>query len=190
MKIETQLRREAGESIVLAGVSTAVAKPRGRPRIAYRLRVGSEKDVKLLRRRSVPLFLMTDASVQKLGYPSMFPPRLFVAADLIDSVESVFRTFPVRDRDALSAPGIEEIVTFLLVADPLASRAVLRRNARAVNPHELYRRVVNAGPPAEEIATEMRLHDFVPFLPWAGTPMSLNDARWIDRNDPTPPAPL
>jgi hypothetical protein len=184
MRLETAVYREPGEHPLPREVAIPVAKPTHRPRTEYRLRVQSEDDVDTLRRRRLPLYLLTDERVRELGYLVHFPPRLYIPSEIADDVESPFRVFPYRDADALSSPGVPETVAMLLVSDPIGARVVLRLAVTRIPISEVYRRVVNAGPSVVEMATQMRLQDFVPSLPRIGTPMSAADARWLDRNEP------
>ena len=138
MRLESALFREPGEHPLPRGMLTPAPKSRGRPREESHPQVQSPRDVELLRRRGVPLALLTSDWVTENGYPEKFRPLLFVYADLAKQVQSCYRVVPVRDRDALRQPGFEEFVTFLLKVDTLAARAVVLRNQGKYNPRELY----------------------------------------------------
>ncbi len=182
MRLESALFREPGEHPLPRGMLTPAPKSRGRPREVYRPQVRSPEDVRLLRRRGVPLALLTSDWVTENGYPEKFRPLLFVYADLANQVQSRYRVVPVRDRDALREPGFEEFVTFLLKVDTLAARAVVLRNQGKFNPTELYRRVRNEG--LERLATKVRLQEFVPGLPVVGEQLPEADLAWVERNNP------
>lgn len=158
---------------------------RGRPRAEYRPRVRSAEDVDRLRRHGVPAVLLTPEWVTHSGYPVHFRPWLVVSEKLASRVTSDYRVLPVKDEDALRAPGLAELITFLLRFDPLAARVIAHRNRRRLDPNELYRRVRNEG--LERPATKVRLQDFAPALPTEGTPLPRDELRWVERNNPTLP---
>lgn len=182
MRLETTLVREPGEHPLPRTMRSSIPIPRGRPRTRYRPRVRSARDVERLRRRRLPVFLLTDDWVTQNGYPVRFRPWLAVSRAIASSVDSEFRILPLRDEDALATPGLPELVTMLLRFDPLAARAVATRNRDRLDPNELYRRVRNEG--LERAATKVRLQEIVPALPVVGEPLPLEDVRWVDENNP------
>jgi len=183
MRLETTVHRNAGERPPPRSLATPVAKPKGRPRLDYEFRVRTEGDVDRLRRRGLPVVLLKSDWVTANGYPEKFRPLLFTHEGFRPRlVESRFRVVPVRDADALRAPGFPEFVTFLLKVDTLAARAVLTRNRGRFDPNEVYRRVRNEG--LERLATKVRLQDVVPALPVVGVPLPAEDLAYVERNNP------
>ncbi|MCI4348796.1 MAG: hypothetical protein L3J93_01055 [Thermoplasmata archaeon] len=182
MKLETGIVREAGEHALPRTMTAPVRRGPGRPKMRYRPVIRSAKDVDRLRRRRIPVFLLTQEWVTRCGYPVRFQPWLAIPETLAGSVDSAFRLLPVRDADALREPGLPELVAFLLRTDPLAARAVATRNRRALDRHELYRRVRNEG--LERPATRIRLQQLAPSLPRIGEPLPLEDLQWVDENNP------
>lgn len=182
MKVEASLFREPGERPFPREMLLPASKSRGRPKREYRPRIRSEADVDQLRRHGVPALLLTSEWVTKLGYPVRFRPWLVLPEELSSKVSSEFRILLVKDGAALRDPGMEELVTLLLRFDPLAARVVAQRNRRQLDPSELYRRIRNEG--LERAATKVRLQEFAPNLPTVGTPLSRDELRWIERNNP------
>ncbi len=182
MRLETSLVREPGERPLPSAMRGRTRHAPGRPRERYRPRVRTPEDVARLRRRHVPVYLLTDEEVGRAGYPVRFPPWLAVAESIAGSVESDFRVLPVRDPASLVDPGLPELVTLLLRTDPLAARAVAIRNRGRLDPLELYRRVRNEG--LERTATRVRLQEVAPAIPEVGVRLPARDLRWVDRNNP------
>jgi hypothetical protein len=182
MQLETRLFREPGERPLPAEMAGQPARGRGRPRLEYRPFVRTASDVARLRRRHVPVVLLTSEWVTRSGYPVTFRPWLVVPGRLASQLRSEYRTLPVRDEDALADPGVIELVTFLLRFDPLAARVVAVRNRRHLNPHELYRRVRNEG--LERPATKVRLQELSPAIPRVGPSLPAEELQWIERNNP------
>ncbi len=182
MQIETTLRREPGERPLPLEMRAPQPHPRGRPRAEYRPRIRSPHDVRRLRRRKVPAFLLTAEWVSQSGYPVKFRPWLVLPERLAPKVSSEYRILPVRDEEAIATPGIVELVTLLLRFDPLAAWVVARRNRERLDPNELYRRVRNER--LERAATKVRLQEFAPALPVEGEPLPAEELEWIERNNP------
>jgi hypothetical protein len=151
--------------------------------VRYRPVVRSARDVERLRKRHVPLFLVTDRWVTESGYPTQFRPWLAVAEALAGALESEYRLLPVRDAGALQDPGLPELIAFLLRFDPLAARAIALRNRARIDAHELYRRIRNEG--LERAATRVRLQEVAPSVPEIGEPLPLEDLQWTDENNPS-----
>jgi hypothetical protein len=182
MKLEESLLREPGERALPPEMRVSPPRSPGRPRAEYRPRVRSASDVAWLRRHRVPAFLLTSERVTESGYPVRFRPWLAVPEGLAGKVTSEFRLLPVRDADLLRDPGPAEIVTLLLRFDPLAARVVAVRNRRALDPHELYRRIRNEG--LERAATKVRMQEFAPALPRLGSSLPREELRWVEKNNP------
>lgn len=184
VRVESRLLREPGERALPRAMRMPKPRSRGRPRETYWPRVRSAEDVQYLRRHRVPAFLLTPELVTHLGYPVRFRPWLALPEKLAVNIVSEFRILPVKDEESLRAPGVVELVSFLLRFDPLAARLVAQRNRRVLDPHELYRRIRNEG--LERPATKVRLQDFAPALPRVGTSLPREELRWIERNNPSP----
>lgn len=182
MRLERHLVRELGERAPPPGQFERVRTRRGRPRARYRSIVRSVEDVRRARRRHVPVFLLTDRWVTECGYPVRFSPWLVVPEGLDEAVSTEYRMLKIRDTDSLVAPGLPELVTFLLRFDPLAARAVATRNRRALDLHELHRRVRNEG--LERAATRIRLQQVAPSIPVVGESLPQEDLEWVDLNNP------
>ena len=182
MKLEGSLVREPGERPLPKEMRLKPARSRGRPRVEYRPRVRSPEDVERLRRHRVPAFLLTSEWVTAHGYPVRFQPWLAVPEELAGKITSDYRILPVRDEEALRAPGFAELLTLLLRFDPLAAWVVAVRNRKRIDPHELYRRVRNEG--LERAATKVRFQEFAPALPKVGAALPKEELRWIERNNP------
>ena len=187
MRLEAGLFREPGERALPSEMVVRPNRSRGRPRAEFHPRVRSVEDVELLRRHRVPALLITSEWVTQHGYPVHFQPWLAVPEELAGKVTSDFRILPVKDEDALTAPGIAELVTLLLRFDPLAARVVAKRNRSNLDPHELYRRVRNEG--LERAATKVRLQEFAPAIPKTGESLPREELRWIEKNNPATEAP-
>jgi hypothetical protein len=182
MQVESRLVREPGERPLPREMRAPTPRSRGRPRTVYRPRIRSPRDVDRLRRRRIPAFLLTSEWVSRSGYPVRFRPWLVVPEALASTVSTEYRVLPVKDGDALRAPGVEELITLLLRFDPLAARVVAVRNRRALNSNELYRRIRNEG--VERAATKVRLQEFVRSLPRVGEALPREELRWIEKNNP------
>lgn len=182
MRIEASLLREPGEHPLPQSLRAASLPTRGRPRIRYTPRVESVTDVRCLRRRGIPVYLVTDEWVTRSRYPVRFEPWLAVPQELSGSLQTHLRLLPVRDWDALRHPGLPELVAWLLKFDPLAARAVAVRNRESLDRLELYRRIRNEG--VEREATRVRLQQIVPELPQVGESLPAEDLDWSDRNNP------
>ena len=182
MRVEGHLLREPGERPLPAEMLERASRPRGRPPADYRPVVRSARDVERLRRHGVPLFLLTPEWVSRSGYPVQFRPWLAVSAALASRVSSQFRLLPVQDADSLRAPGVVELIAWLLRFDPIAARVVAVRNRDRLDPHELYRRVRNEG--LERAATKIRLQELSPAIPRIGDSLPAEELRWMERNNP------
>jgi len=182
MRLESGLFREPGERPLPSALLERVERRRGRPRLEYRPRFENPRDVEQLRRLGVPAVLVTPEWVRASGYPVRFQPWLAVPEGLADKFATAYRILPVRDADALRAPGIVELIALLLRFDPLAARVVARRNRGRIDPNELYRRVRNEG--LERAATRVRLQEIAPAIPVVGEALPREELRWVERNNP------
>jgi hypothetical protein len=182
VQLETRILREPGERPLPRRMLQAEARSRGRPRAQYRPVVRTPRDVDQLRRRRLPVFLLTSEQVSRSGYPVRFAPWLAVPERLHGQISSSYRTLPVRDEESLRAPGVVELVAMLLRFDPLAARVVASRNRARLDPDELYRRVRNEG--LERAATRVRLQQFSPSIPRVGPMLPMDELTWIEKNNP------
>ncbi len=96
MKAESVLFREPGERLLPPNVLVQIRSVRGRPPLEFRLRVRCPEDVEVLRRKNLPLYLLTSETVTALGYPIRFPPELVVARSLLSALETEYPDNPVR----------------------------------------------------------------------------------------------
>lgn len=76
MEQRLDLYRTPGERPLPKGLVEPVRKRGGRPKLPVGLHVRTGQDVELLRRRNVPVRLLTPESVSDAGYPMIFEPRL------------------------------------------------------------------------------------------------------------------
>ncbi len=182
MRIGATLLREHGERSLPHRMLTSTTRGRGRPPKEFRPLVRSVEDVEMLRRRHVPVLLLTSEWVSRSGYPVQFRPWLALPERLVPSVLSDFRVLSVRDEECLRDPTVVELVTLLLRFDVLAARVVAARNRANLDPNELYRRVRNEG--LESAATKVRLQEFSPAIPVVGRRLSRRELAWIERNNP------
>jgi hypothetical protein len=182
MHLEGSVLRELGERPPPADLFRPAVRRRGRPRVEYHVVVRTAEDAAALRRRGLPVHLLTSDWVSGHGYPVEFRPWLVVPERIARKVTSAFRILPVRDEEAVRSPGLEEIIAFLLRFDPIAARLVAVRNRRSIDPHELYRRIRNEG--VEGAATRVRLQEFSPAIPRVGRSISRNELAWLEKNNP------
>lgn len=182
MRIETAFTR-TGEDRT-PSVFRPVRSTRGRPPIAYRLRINGPKDVEVARRSGAAVALLDSALVTALGYPMAFPPVVVVAAGVASAIDSTLPIVPFVSEAAVRAPRIEDIALALLEVDPIAARAVLERNREAVDPTYLAKRVLQED--REVAACRVRFFDLAPLIPRIGTPLpAVSLARHLRKNPPS-----
>jgi hypothetical protein len=182
MRLEASVVRGPGERTPPAALLRPATRHRGRPRVEYCPTVQSPQDAEALRRRGLPVHLLTSEWVSQHGYPVEFRPWLVVPEHIVGKVSSAFRILPVLDEDAVRNPGLEEMIAFLLHFDSIAARLVAVRNRRMLDPHELYRRIRNEG--VDSSATRVRLQEFSPAIPRVGTSISRRELAWLEKNNP------
>src|SRR6202521_2543717 len=83
------------------GLVEVVRRRGGRPRAPVVLHVRTIQDVETLRRRNVPLRLLTPESVSEAGYPVTFEPRLVLPRSLVSQVISELRVLAVKNDDTV-----------------------------------------------------------------------------------------
>lgn len=166
MKAESVLFREPGERLLPPNVLVQIRSVRGRPPLEFRLRVRCPEDVEVLRRKNLPLYLLTSETVTALGYPIRFPPELVVARSLLSALETEYRTIPFVSEEAVIRPRIEDVALAFLTLRPIASRVLLERNRHEVDPTYLLKRVLTEN--LEAPATYARFFDLAPALPHVG----------------------
>ena len=184
MEARLSLYREEGERPLPKDLVEKAARRGGRPKVPPTLLLHTARDVERLRRRKVPLFLVSPDKVTEEGYPMDFEPRVALPAGLTAQVKSDLKLLLVRDEETLRDPGLETLAALMLRVDKLAARALVVRNRKRVRPSELYRVVVNEG--LEREATRVRFQDFASELPVVGTPLPARDLAWVMRNNPAP----
>jgi hypothetical protein len=182
VRLGSTLLRTPGEHPPPNDLLRPAVRRRGRPRVEYVATIRTPEDAISLRRRGLPVYVLTSDWVSRHGYPVEFRPWLVVPERIANKVTSAFRILPVRDEDAVRDPGLEETVTFLLRFDPVAARLVAVRNRRNLDAHELYRRVRNEG--VEAAATRVRLQEFSPAIPRVGSSISRSELAWLEKNNP------
>jgi|HubBroStandDraft_1064217.scaffolds.fasta_scaffold42377_3 hypothetical protein len=163
---ESFLVRAPGERLPPTELLIPIHKGRGRPTVEYRLKVHRHEDVELLRRKHLPLYLLTSERVTALGYPIRFPSELVVSRSLLSAVETSYRTIPFVSEAAVARPRIEDIALAFLTLRPIAARVLLERNRAEVDPNYLLKRVLTEN--LEEPASYARLFDLAPALPRTG----------------------
>ncbi len=169
MKLESAFVNDAGKHPLPARMTIPLSKPTGRPRLEYRLRVESEDDARLVRRRGQPLFALTAKEVTKLGYPIRFPSRLVVARSILPLVESSLGTIPFASDEAARSPRPEDIAIAMLRFDMVGARALVDRNPDW-DAMYLTRRIWEENLVSR--ATFVRLFERLPYLPREGETIS------------------
>lgn len=175
------LTRPAGESHRAPAVFVPEERRPTRPKIRYRARLDSAADVEAARRERLPVYLLTPEIVSAFRYPSRFPPRLLVAREVSDAVDSTYRRIEFLRRDAAWAPRFEDVVVAMLRVDPLAARALVKRNPGLLDPERLLVRVIEEDAARE--ATFVRLQEFSPSIPAVGEPIAAKALERSDRNN-------
>jgi hypothetical protein len=163
--------------------SVFVPEPRvtHRPPTRYTVRLRNVADVDSARKAKVPLFLLTDHSMERLRFPMRFPPVLFAAATHRAAVDAPWIVMestapPSKTRD-------EDLITYLLKLDPLAARAILDRNVQRLDLDYLTLRITEERLNVQ--ATRVRMQDRLPKLVTLGESLpkhALN--RVLARNRP------
>ena len=147
----------------------------------YTIRLRNEADVETARKAKVPVFLLTDRSMERLRYPMKFPPILFAAATYRAAVEAPW--IVMESTSPPSKPRDEDLLTYLLRLDPLAARAVLDRNIQRLDRDYLTLRITEERLNAR--ATRVRMHDRLPKLITIGDSLPKQQLnRVLARNRP------
>lgn len=181
MDVSVCLTRPAGESRRVPSVFVAEERPHTRPKVRYRARLNSAAEIAVARQNGLPVYLLTPEIVSAFRYPTRFPARLLVAREISSAVDSALRRIEFVRREAAQSPRFEDIVVAMLWIDPLAARAMVRRNPELVDPVRLLVRTVEEN--AERPATLVRLGEFAPGIPDVGEPISMKALERSDRNN-------
>jgi hypothetical protein len=164
MIVEETFRRDPTEKAATPSIFVAEPKVSHRPTTRYRsVRIRTKEDVETARRAGLPLTLLEPATVERLGYPLSFRPRLLLPRSFESAVETTFRRLTFSDPTAAKNPTIEDIVVAMLSIDALGARRIAYENRNAIDPVRLLKRVL-----AEDLegrAFEVRLGDFAPGIP-------------------------
>lgn len=182
MERRLEFFRVTGERALPTHLVEPVKRRGGRPKRAVQVRVRSPQDVETLRRRKLPLFLLSSDEVTAEGYPIIFEPRLVLPESMVSQVHTTLRLLPVRNEATARDASLETLATVMLRVNTLAARALLERNRPRVRPGELYRAVMNEG--LARAATKVRFQDFAKELPLEGPQLSVGDLRWVMQNNP------
>jgi hypothetical protein len=129
----------------------------------------------------LPVYLLTQEVVSAFRYPTRFPPRLLVAREVSPAVDSGFRRIEFARREAAMSPRFEDVIVAMLRIDPLAARALARRNPDLLDPVRLLVRVIEED--ATRQATFVRLQQFAPGIPPVGEPIPARALERSDRNN-------
>jgi hypothetical protein len=181
MDATVSLHRPAGESHRVPSVFVPEERPRTRPKTRYRARLNLAADVEVARKEGLPVYLLTPEIISAFRYPIRFPPRLLVAREVSPAVDSAFRRIVFNRREAAASPRFEDLVVAMLEVDPLAARALVKRNPDLLDPVRLLVRVVEEN--AERPATLVRLHEFAPGIPKVGEAIRAEALSRSDRNN-------
>ncbi len=150
----------------VAAVFVAEERRRQRPKTRYRAHLWTPEDVEEARREQLPVYLLTPEIVSAFGYPVRFPPRLLVAREVAQAVDSTFAKIEFASREGVAAPRLEDVIVAMLRVDPLAARALARRNPELLDPQRLLVRVIEEQ--AQREATFVRLQEVAPAIPRTG----------------------
>lgn len=164
MRADLTLVREPSDRGLPRSIFVPVERAPHRPILRFqRLNVESRDDVRVARRAGLPLSLLDPDTIERLGYPLSFQPRLIVDRGLIALVRSRFRVIPFSDPGAAKEPGIEDLVVAMLSIDSLGARRIAHDHRSEIDPVRLLKRVLAEN--MERRAFEVRLDEFAPGLP-------------------------
>ncbi len=181
MEAVTFAYRRPGEAPLPAEVFVPVRAPAHRPRVPHRVRIRTREAVEVARRRGLPVYVLTGETPTRYHYPMRLGPVLFTTDAWKTSIDTPFPTYVYRDERALQAPNFEDLVTMTTAIDPVAGRAMLRRNPGAFDPDRLAIAIVREG--LVRWATALRFQEFAPAIPRIGTPERLRVLRRTDREN-------
>ena len=167
MRLDTRLIRSDRDKRIPARLLRTEAKESHRPRNRYRLVIRSASDAQNAVRARLPVFPIRDEMVTMLGYPMTFPTFIVVPRVARSAIESDLPVVEFLSEQAVSNPRIEDVMIAMLRFDPLAARALIRRNLDLLDKTYLAKRIYQED--LEEDATRVRLHELLPFAPVGGT---------------------
>lgn len=164
MRVEGSFLREPGSTSRTPDIFVSEPGVSHRPRMRYRtVRIRSLRDVETARRAGLPVSILDSRTVERLGYPLSFRPRLLIAKPLLPLVETTFRIQVLADEDAAVNPTLEDIVVEMLRIDSLGARRIAHDHAKEIDPLRLLKRILAEN--LEGRAYEVRLDDYAPGLP-------------------------
>ena len=117
----------------------------------------------MARRAGLPLSLLEPATIEALGYPLSFRPRLILSGSLAPLVETRYRRLVVSDPEAARDPRWEDLIVAMLRIDALGARRIAHDHRSAIDPVRLLKRVLAEN--LEGRAYEIRLDEYAPGLP-------------------------
>jgi hypothetical protein len=155
-----------GETAPAPSVFKPMPASTGRPKTEYRLRIDNATHVKEARKAKAPVYLLTEDTVQALGYPLNMPPSLVVARSILGAVDTTYPTVSFLSEEAVCRPRIEDVAIALLAIDAIGARIILESNRDEVDADYLLRRVFEERVLA--LATSVRFQDLNPAIPRLG----------------------
>ena len=170
MEIALAFVKGPGETAPAPSVFIPIPAATGRPKTEYRLRVENPAQVEEARRARAPVYLLTEDTVQALGYPLNMPPSLVVARSILGAIETTYPVVSFVSEEAVSRPRVEDVAIALLAIDAVGSRIILESNRDEVDPDYLLRRVVEER--VIPVATSVRFQDLSPGIPRLGPSVS------------------
>ncbi len=175
------LTRPEGETHRVPAVFVPEERRRRRPKTRFRARLDTPEEVERARHEGLPVYLLTPEIVSAFRYPIRFPPRLLVSREVSPAVDSVFQKIEFRRGEAAGSPRFEDLGVAMLRVDPLAARALVKRNPELLDPERLLVRVIEERVQRE--ATFVRLQEISPAIPVVGESIPLAPLRRHDRNN-------
>src|SRR3990172_6785157 len=128
MRLDTRLIRSDRDKRIPARLLRTEAKESHRPRNRYRLVIRNASDARNAVRARLPVFPIRDEMVTMLGYPMTFRTFIVVPRVARSAIESDLPVVEFLSEQAVSNPRIEDVMIAMLRFDPLAARALIRRN--------------------------------------------------------------
>jgi hypothetical protein len=178
VELDVSIVRSPGDRALPRNVFTPVGYTAHAPRKRYRVTLRSPADVKEAAKFGVCVSLFESKIVRDLGYPAEFPTRLLVAREVARAVDSPFPLLPFANAEAARQPRLEDVVVAMLFVDWLGARALARKNAEALDPSYLWRRVAEER--ADVRAHRVRLEDVVPGPRLLVSALGRDDLRALD----------
>ena len=184
MQAAVSLVRDPKDRVLSPAVFIKAERGPHRPVARYdRIRLQTAEHVRLARRARLPVSLLEPETIEKLGYPLSFRPRLLVPSRFVPLVETSFRVLTFADEGAARDPSLEDYIVAMLTVDALGARRIAVEHRNEIDPIRLLRRVLAEG--LEARAFEVRLDEFAPGLPRISgvRPLSRTALRSEDRRE-------